>query len=288
MRWGRCSRRRSRAVPTPGSGCWSETRRGNRTRASFGITGCGNDCAREGWPPTAMAGTGEERIDGGGGLKFFGAMAFSMDSVTSVVKVLHEESTACVALLPSRIDPRGFLRAGWRGDRPFDERLLEGIASTGGVMCAAVGRFDDPRTGRRRHRRQVPGARAARRSGGEGVRRDVIDEELVREIAEAAALASIRELGEPDAARVTASLGRTFVGSGADGRWWCERSIGRTVVLPYGDRDGLSILDALLEGEASVVMIPTDDEPPPLARVRGGRPAAWSVCCASCHRSSTR
>ena len=91
----------------------------------------------------------------------------------------------------------------------------------------------------------------------------MIDEELVREIAEAAALASIRELGEPDAARVTASLGRTFVGSGADGRWWWERSIGRTVVLPYGDRDGLSFLDALLEGEASVVMIPTDDEPPP-------------------------
>ena len=113
----------------------------------------------------------EERIDGGGGLKFFGAMAFSMDSVTSVVKVLHEESTACVALLPSRIDPRGFLRAGWRGDRPFDERLLKGIASTGGVMCAAVGRFDDPEQGvvgigGRCRVRELLGDRAAKASDG--------------------------------------------------------------------------------------------------------------------------
>jgi hypothetical protein len=90
----------------------------------------------------------------------------------------------------------------------------------------------------------------------------MIEQGLLDEICDFPSSHEISEIHADDASLVLELIQDTFIEPLA-GQWWWEPLRGESVVIHYGDNDGLSVVLDLIGKSESVFLIPTDDESPP-------------------------
>lgn len=95
------------------------------------------------------------------------------------------------------------------------------------------------------------------------------DDDLRKELTSTVAqFANIVELESADALRLLDRIADTFVDDRARAWWWTSLSV-PSVIIGYGDADGVDVLHRLLDPGTVVVLFVTDDEPSPWPAVQG-------------------
>ncbi len=91
----------------------------------------------------------------------------------------------------------------------------------------------------------------------------MIDEDLAAELETARRqVGGIMRLHDDAADMYVSELAKRFVDDGG-ATWWWESLRPPTKRLNYGHSDGLSMLVNLIDSESDVIMVVTDDAPPP-------------------------
>ena len=82
-------------------------------------------------------------LEGGGGIKFYGAVALTMSSASSVINIILNERCSYFACFPKGCDVDKALKGGWSGEVVDDLNLICHVANSNGFILKSVGEFDD-------------------------------------------------------------------------------------------------------------------------------------------------
>lgn len=90
-----------------------------------------------------LSGSFENMIEIDGGLKFFGAVPFSKNSLAVVSDLIVGERYSYIAALPNSFDVRCALSKGWSGDISNDFDLICCACEKEALVLKKIGEFDD-------------------------------------------------------------------------------------------------------------------------------------------------
>ncbi|WP_148060148.1 hypothetical protein [Pseudomonas frederiksbergensis] len=85
----------------------------------------------------------ELAVEGGGGVKFFGAVRLSKSSIVSAINAISDERCSYIVALPDEAEVKTILEVGWSGDIAKDVDFLYYICEKNSLIFKAVGAFDD-------------------------------------------------------------------------------------------------------------------------------------------------
>ncbi|MBD8614227.1 hypothetical protein IFT69_10895 [Pseudomonas putida] len=85
----------------------------------------------------------ENMIEVDGGLKFFGAVPFSKNSLAVVFDLIMGERCSYIAALPNSFDVKCALSEGWSGDISKDFDLICCACEKEAIVLKKIGEFDD-------------------------------------------------------------------------------------------------------------------------------------------------
>ena len=82
-------------------------------------------------------------VEGGSGIKFYGAAALTLSSASSVINIILNERCSYFACFPKGCDVDRLLKGGWSGEVVSDLSFICRVASSNGFVLKSVGEFDD-------------------------------------------------------------------------------------------------------------------------------------------------
>jgi len=102
-----------------------------------------------------------------------------------------------------------------------------------------------------------------------------VDEELFDEFRVLLSnMDALRELSDMEALAVVDEIARRFVDK-KECVWWWQSLKCDSVILPYGEADGVALLGELVPAESKIRLVITDDEPRPWRVFEGEARKFW-------------